>query len=158
MITKEFLLDRYIYDDGRLLYRKNIGSGIAGQEVGTFDRDGYKRTTINRKPYRIHRLIFMMHYGYIPKILDHIDKNPNNNKIENIRIATHSQNNSNRGMHKRNVSGYKGVAFLKDRNLYRAKLVVDKKQVYMKTFKTAEEAYKAYCNASKQFCKEFSRT
>ena len=110
-MTQQDFIDRFEYRDGKLFYKNTEGCMAKGSEVGTLDK-GYLKTLINRKPYRLHRIIFMMHHGYLPKYIDHIDGNPANNRIENLRPATSSQNNLNRGKHKRNTSGYKGVTWV----------------------------------------------
>jgi len=58
-------------------------------------------------------LIFLYHHGYLPKFVDHIDGNKKNNRIENLREATKSQNAMNQKVSTRNTSGIKGVMWHK---------------------------------------------
>jgi hypothetical protein len=69
----------------------------------------------------------MMHYGYIPSIIDHIDGNPLNNNIKNLRPATEMQNHHNMGISKRNKSGIKGVCWDKSKNKWFARCNFDYK-------------------------------
>jgi hypothetical protein len=53
----------------------------------------------------------LFHHGYIPKIIDHIDNNPANNRIDNLREATQQENCFNSKKRKHNTSGYKNVVW-----------------------------------------------
>ncbi len=124
MVTKELLQELFSYDNGNL-YWKNVKSKKVktGQKVGSTDRHGYMRTSIKNKIYSIHRLIWIFHYGEIKDnyIIDHKDRNILNNKIENLRLATHSQNIQNSGKRSDNKSGYKNVFWAKDKNKWRVR-------------------------------------
>jgi len=93
------------------------------------------------KNFLIHRLIYQAHNGTIPEkmCIDHIDNNPQNNNIENLRVATNSQNNMNIKTKKNNLSGYKNIYKTKC-NTYMVQIIKNKKKVYCKIFKTLEEA------------------
>lgn len=104
------------YRDGELWWK---AKGIGRRRyipIGTLDkRHGYLRMSIHKgdkhKSYLVHRIIFLMHNGYLPEVVDHIDGNPLNNKIENLRAASLSQNQQNAKLAKTNTSGLKGVHF-----------------------------------------------
>jgi hypothetical protein len=158
MIAQQMLLQLFDYKDGKLLHKNKLNNGLqAGSIVGSKDKDGYLKTLIKRKPYRVHRLVWIMHYGYEPKILDHINGIPDDNRIENLREATLSQNNLNRRMHKRNTTGYKGVSWIAPRQLYRASLCIKGIKHVFGHYKTAEEAYEVYCKEVHIRCGEFGR-
>lgn len=158
MISQEILFQLFEYKDGQLLHKITHKNSVkAGSIVGCKDKDGYLKTLIKRKSYRVHRLIFIMHHGYEPKVLDHINGIPWDNRIENLREATHSQNNLNRCMHKRNKSGFKGVSWIAQRKLYRASISIDGTKHVFGHYKTAEEAYAIYCEEVKNRCGEFGR-
>ena len=97
----------------------------------------------NNKPkiFQLHRLVYEAHYGNIPEglFIDHIDNNPQNNNIENLRLATNQQNSFNSKTYKNNSLGYKNIYKTKY-NTYRVQIRINKKTVYEKTFKTLEEA------------------
>jgi len=140
-ITQEYLKEIFDYKDGNLIRKvKTCTNVIVGDIVGTVHNNGYLRVQISRKLYYVHRLIFMMHYGYFPKEIDHIDGNPQNNKIENLREATHSQNNKNLAIKKNNTSGFSGVCFCKTRKKWSAQIVIDGKRKTLGRFENKEEA------------------
>lgn len=86
---------------------------------------------------------------------DHINtKETLNNQRSNLRVCTPSQNNLNISKHTDNTSGYKGVS--KNGNNWCAELRKDKKRVLCKTFKTKEEAARAYDEAAKKHYGSFA--
>ena len=157
-MTQKNFIERFEYRDGDLFYKKTEGCMKQGTKAGTMDKNGYLKALINRKSYRLHRIIFMMHHGYLPEFLDHIDGNPANNRIENLRPATSSQNNLNRGKHKRNTSGYKGVTWVATCGKYSSRIAIDQKRFFLGYFDDPKEAHEAYCEAAKQHQPEYVRT
>ena len=109
------------------------------------DKDGYYRIILskNNKPktFQFHRLIYEAHFGTIPEkmCIDHIDNNKQNNNIENLRLATRSQNSMNKITPKHNLSGYKNIYKTKF-NTYEVKIRKNYKIVYCNNFKTLDEA------------------
>ena len=157
-MTQQDFIDRFEYRDGKLFYKKTEGCMPKGSEVGTVCKGGYLKTLIKRKPYRLHRIIFMMHHGYLPEFLDHIDGNPANNRIENLRPATASENNLNRGKHKRNTSGYKGVTWVSTHNCYSVRIAIGNKRLFLGYFDDPKEAHKAYCEFAQKNQLQYVRT
>lgn len=141
----DLLHERYYYKDGELFYKKKIifSRMKKGDTVGGMSSNGYLHTKIGLKFYRVHRLIFAMHKGYFPLLVDHIDRNKLNNKIENLREATKSENNINSGFKKNNTSGYKGVYFHKQTQKWAARAQRNYKQNWIGLFDTPEEAHQA---------------
>jgi hypothetical protein len=156
-MTQQDFIERFEYRDGKLFYKKSQGGMKQGSEVGTVTQSGHIKTLIKRKPYLLHRIIFMMHHGYMPKFLDHIDGNPANNRIENLRPVTSSQNNLNRGKHKRNTSGYKGVTWVATCGKYSSRIAIGQKRFFLGYFDDPKEAHEAYCEAAKQHQPEYVR-
>ena len=157
-MTQQDFIDRFDYQDGKLFYKKSEGCMKQGTEVWTVCKGGYLKTLIKRKPSRLHRIIFMMHHGYLPEFLDHIDGNPANNRIENLRPATASQNNLNRGKHTRNTSGYKGVTWVATVGRYSARIAIGQKRLFLGYFDNSKEAHEAYCESAKQYQLQYVRT
>jgi HNH endonuclease/AP2 domain len=114
---------------------------------------------VDRVLYLAHRLIWRMVTGDDPGSLhiDHIDCNPNNNALSNLRLATGSQNQCNRSVQSNNTSGFKGVSFDKRRQKYRAYIKHLGKQIYLGQFPSAEEAYAAYCSKAAEVHGKFAR-
>jgi|SRR5882724_4046405 len=159
-ITASRLRELFFYDpqDGswtRLIatgYRKRHKSGPV---EGYKDKLGRIHIRADRKLYLSSRLAWLYQTGDWPKLfVDHKDGNPSNNRWNNLREATHTQNMRNRKP-QRNVCGYKGV-FRKNRT-FRAKITVNYRPIYLGRYKTAEEAALAYNEASKKYHGEFGR-
>jgi hypothetical protein len=157
-IDSTLLHQLFEYKDGFLVH-KNTKSWNAksGQRTGYLNKIGYEVTVVNKKRYYNHRLIFMMFYGYMPKIIDHIDKNPANNCIENLREASRSQNNQNSKKPKSNTSGYKNVDWHIRRKKWRVKLKVNKKIIYIGHFDDIELANLVAIEARNKYHGEFAR-
>jgi hypothetical protein len=112
MITQFELKQIFEYKNGNLYWKIKISNkNNIGQKAGSINPQGYNRIRINGKYYAAHRLIFLFHHGYLGECIDHIDGNPLNNNIENLRIATKSQNCQNAKLSIRSASKVKGVSW-----------------------------------------------
>ena len=130
----------YDYRDGNLYYKRRLGRrGKVGSKVGYFD-DRYYKTSIYRKKYFLHRLIFLWHKGYMPKTCDHINGDKTDNRIENLREVTLSQNNHNRRINKNSTSGVKGVSWNKRLCKWEASIKCNCKKYYLGRFDDIKEA------------------
>ncbi len=144
-------LFRYDKETGDLVRKISVRKGSeAGQIVGTEDGRGYLRTSIKGVKYFNHRIIFLMHNGYLPPFLDHIDTNKRNNRIENLRAATITQNNHNQGRRKTNTSGVKGVRWKATHNMWSASVTLNGKRKHVGHFRTVPEAEVAVRKAREQ--------
>lgn len=139
------------YKDGRLIW-KRMGKP-AGSKSGI-----YETVTLEGKSQYAHRLIFLWHHGYLPSSIDHIDGNPRNNRIENLRGATHGQNHGNRKKPVNNTSGFKGVSWHKKSNKWCASIKVKYQQIYLGLYENPSVAAEAYASAAKKYFGEFART
>ena len=159
-LTQEELHEIFEYRDGELYWKITPGQRTkAGARAGCkrYNRVlkqfvytiGYKS-----KRYRISRLIFKMFHGYIPEIVDFIDGDCLNTKIENLREINRSQSQYTRKLQMNNSSGYKGVSV--KRNKWTATITQHKKSIYLGIFDNPEEAHKAYCRAAKKLHGEFA--
>jgi hypothetical protein len=159
-IPKE-LLDRLDYDPetGILRYNVNIYRKIkAGQVAGTKSKD-YVRINMGRVIYLAHRVAWAKYYGDCPVDveIDHRNLNKHDNRIENLRIASHPQNNMNIVKKCNNKSGVKGVSWHKAAGKWVAQITKDYKLHYLGLFDDIQEAAKAYASASKSLHGEFGR-
>ena len=140
-LTQNKAKELFEYRDGELFRKTNRNTRFkTGQRAGCLLKTGYRIVEIDSKAVLEHRIIYLMHYGYLPKVIDHIDGNTLNNKIENLREATIAQNCWNTKRSTRNTSGNKGIFFRKDRNVWTARICVKDKNVYLGYFKDKENA------------------
>lgn len=108
-----------------------------------------------RKTLRMNRVILGLDFGN--KLhAEHENRDTLDNRDENLRVATRSQNQCNRGPQRNNTSGFKGVS--RNHNNWRADIRKDRELVYLGTFSTPQEAYAVYCAAAKQLHGEFATT
>ena len=97
MITQELVKSLFDYDSNnrKFLTRKVTvaNNAKAGQILNTMGTDGYLRTSINRKPFKVHRLAWLYIYGELPTYtIDHINRIRDDNRIENLRDCKFSEN------------------------------------------------------------------
>lgn len=135
-------------EDGVLLWKQTRGCSLKGNVAGWKMPNGYFNAQVDKKNYGIHRLIFMWHYGYFPKEVDHVDNNPSNNKIENLREANRTNNCQNTRIRKTNKSGCKGVSWFKKYSKWIAQIQVNKKKMNLGYFDDPKEAAEAYKEAA----------
>ena len=125
MITQQRLFELFDYKDGNLYWKVNRQYIKSGSVAGTNRDDGYIVICVDQKRYRAHRLIFMFHNGYYPNEIDHIDGNPANNKIENLRESNRKLNMMNVGRYSTNTSGYKNISWNANRCKWQVRLRVN---------------------------------
>ena len=158
-ITQEYLRSILDYDMDTGIFRWKISKpGISiGKIAGTL-RQGYVAITINRVQYLAHRLAWLYVTGDMPAQIDHKNVHGlrSDNRICNLRPATQAQNSRNRGISRRNTTGYKGVYFEKSRNKFRASIRFDGVNIRLGRYSTAEEAHKAYCCVAEKLHGEFA--
>ena len=141
--TQERLRALFSYQDGQLFWKSGSGKAMAGDPVGQLTRDGYIKTGLDYSEYRVHRLIWKWHYGTEPNVLDHINGERHDNRIENLEPVT-SRENINRGFDRR--SGLpRGVRQMGES--YQARIYTEGKRLHLGTYGTIEEAATAYDDA-----------
>ena len=160
MLTQELVNKLFEYKDGILYWKEKTSNKSPikiGNACGRPATSGHMQTTIYGKLHGNHRIIFLMHHGYLPKEIDHIDGNPLNNHIENLREATRAENQYNRKIGKNNTSGVKGVLWHKTHQKWTAKTSVNGKRQYLGYFSTIEEASKVMKEFRKKNHGNFAR-
>ena len=114
---------------------------------------GYVYIQVCGKTYAAHRLAWFYMTGTMPThCIDHINRDTSDNRIQNLREATHGQNRAN--SQNNNQHGLKGVRrlpWMKDTDrCWQAQITHEKKVIYLGCFYTKEEAHSAYCDAAKR--------
>ena len=157
-LTKDYLTSLFKYNDGEIYWKISLSPRIKiGDKAGHLRNDGDRGTTINNKLYGNHRLIFMMFNGYFPIEVDHIDGNPINNKIENLRPATVNQNRQNSSIRKDNKSGCKGVYWKKDSKKWSVQIQANGKRINIGVFDNLELADLVAQEARDKFHGKYAR-
>ena len=153
------LMERLEYNPLTGIFTWKVASGrrpegsVAGSNFG-----GYTHIRIDNKRYSAHHLAWLYTHGAFPKdLLDHINGNPLDNRIANIREADHRQNAGNVNLSQRNHSGARGVSWFKRDQKWRVRLTRNGKDCHIGLFETKQEAIDAYAEAAKEFFGEFVR-
>lgn len=156
--TQKELNELFEYKNGELYWKiKFTDKIIPGKKAGS--RSGkYEIIKINKKNYYTHQLIFFMEYGYLPITIDHIDNNPRNNKLENLRSASYSENLRNTRKTSKALSKFKGVTFCKKDKKWIARIKLIDKRITLGYFNNEVDAAKAYDDAAKKYFGAFAKT
>lgn len=141
----------YDPDTGIFYWRVNRrGRAKAGSKAGTPHSDGYWEIGVDGKAYRAHRLAWLYVHGYTPKeMLDHINRNRLDNRIENLRKSENYLNMRNAGPYKQNSSGVRGVSWSDKSKRWVAAIMDRGRNFHLGSYKSIEEAaaarYAAEC-------------
>jgi len=104
-----------VWKDGNPIWKETYNSRAVKGSIAGNTNNGYRRISIthNGKKAHVaaHRLHWFMVYGEVPDKIDHINRNRLDNRIENLRLASQSQNNRNRTKSKKATSIYRGVSW-----------------------------------------------
>lgn len=140
-MNRELLQTLFRYRKGLLFWAVNKGKIKKGSIAGTLNKYGYLQVQINKKIYKVHRIIYIMHYGKIPKdlVIDHINRDKLDNKIENLRAITQAENTFN--------SNAKGYSWDKEKKKWCARIRVNNKQIFLGRFDNEDDARLAYLEA-----------
>ena len=121
-----------------------------GMQAGSLV-NGYIRIHTNGRQYGAHRLAWLYIHGVEPEHqIDHINGNPSDNRIVNLRQATALENAQNiRKPQKNNTHGNLGVTYDPKKKLWRTRISVNGTRKYIGKFKTQEQAAQAYLEAKR---------
>lgn len=160
-ITQELLRKLFHYDPATGVFTRLVSttqSVKVGDTAGSLHHTGYLHIQINDHIYGAHRLAWVYSYGeFPPNHLDHINGDRADNRLCNLRLATHFQNTKNAKKRVDNTSGFKGVSFFPTRGDWVARCQVDGKRTCVGHFKTPELAAEAYRSFAQEHHGEFFR-
>lgn len=129
----------------------------AGKHAGCTKKNKYVMIRIDYNLYCEHRLVWYFFNELDPDVsVDHIDNDPSNNKIDNLRLANNRQQMKNSRSWKNSKVKYKGVFPITRHNKYFARIRVDGKYLYLGSFLDPFDAHKAYCEAANKYHGEFA--
>ncbi|QGZ15006.1 HNH endonuclease [Salmonella phage LPSTLL] len=135
--------DVFEYRDGQLYWKIRPANRVkVGDIAGSKNNKGYLLFDFKGKKHPAHRVIWEMHYGTIPDgmEIDHINHIRDDNRIENLRLASHAENTRNMSKHKYNTSGVTGVCWHKHQRKWVAQIMLDGKYTYLGYFVDFDEA------------------
>lgn len=142
--SKTYGIKEVLVDINKIDELSQIFWHVAKAYNNYFSVTGWNKTT--KKEIKLHR--------YLTKcpdnlIVDHINRNPLDNRLENLRCVTPSENQLNSSTHNNSLSKHKGIR-LRPHGKYQARIMINKKAISIGHFNTLEEAIKA----REQFCQE----
>jgi hypothetical protein len=145
------------HEGGRLYW---VAGRYAGKEAGCTRRDGRCVVKVGGRAGVLllrYRVIWAIERGAWPDgELDHINCNPADDRLENLRVATSAQNKANRRKCSRNRAGVKGA--IPHKNKFAAQIYLGGRSTHLGVFGSAEEAGAAYAAAARAAFGEFARS
>jgi hypothetical protein len=129
------------YQDGHFYWKVLTGNARVGRVAGCIVDKGYRLIGINGQGYRAHRLAWLYVYGTFPEgQIDHINHNPDDNRIDNLRDVSNQENHRNKGTQKNNKSGCHGVSRQKNTGKWLARIKVSGRGIHLGTFPSFSDA------------------
>lgn len=148
----------YDPETGVFRWRKPRPNCTPGTVAGGKTSYGYWKISIEGRPYLAHRLVWLLSYGTWPEQeIDHANGVRDDNRLRNLRVATASQNQANKGMRADNASGVKGVCWDKSRKMWLAGISINGRQKFLGRFAILEQAAAAYEKAAREQFGQFAR-
>lgn len=131
-IDAELMKRLFEYKNGQLIRKTATSSNVKiGDVAGTLNDSGYFSVKVDGKCFKVSRIIYAMHYDDpAGKQIDHINQNPKDNRIENLRVVNHQENHRNRTKNSNNTSGITGVYWIESRQKWQVAITVDGKQIH----------------------------
>ncbi len=155
----ELLHSMLSYDPptGVLLWKKHRLRRFVGEPAGQISEGGI-RIKMAQQRYYAHRIAFAMSYGEDPSyLIDHVNGDFLDNRLANLRQATPSQNQANRGATVKSASGIKGVEFHHPTGKWRARIAVQGTRYRLGSFDNKQEAKRAYDSAATGYFGNYAR-
>ena len=142
---------RYDAATGEVFWRMNKGRlAKEGCLAGNASDGRYIQIEVCGHRFYAHRIAWLLHYGVWPTdLIDHINGDKKDNRIENLRDVNKSLNAHNSRSVSRGISGVKGVYFNNRIGRWFSKIRINRESKYLGSFSSAEEAGEAYRTALK---------
>lgn len=128
-----------------------------GDVVGCNYGDGYMRTAIDGRDYLLHRLAWFYVYGQMPKMIDHINGDRGDNRIENLRIADYHINARNSCRKTNSSARFKGISWHKVSKKWQVQIRCGGELIPLGYFDDDTEAAFNYDLASLKYHREYGK-
>ena len=100
---------------------------------------------------KVHRLFFYYHHGYLPPLVDHKDRNSQNNNIENLRELTKSENGRNTDKRSGLTSRHKGVFWSIKRKKWETRITLNGKGKFLGYYENEDYAGQVVNDAIRKY-------
>ncbi len=155
-LTQDYIKSLFTYKDGNLYWKVARSNCLKiGQIAGSGKK--YKVVNLDSSIKAVHVLIWIYHYGTPTNKIDHINGNSLDNRIENLRQVTVSQNGLNRSKQANNTSGYKNVSWFKPKQKWRVRINLMQKEIHIGYFDDIELADLVATEARSKYHKGYAR-
>jgi hypothetical protein len=135
---------RYEPETGDIFWRVDRANKKAGDRAGRFDKNGYVAVGVDYKKHYVHRIGIAFATGCFPpkgSVIDHLNGNPSDNRIVNLKVVSHQRNILRRTkLNSNNSSGTRGVSWDKRRGKYTAKIMLHGRGIILGRFSSIEDA------------------
>lgn len=134
-------------ETGELFWKAPASGRTVGKRAGSMRPDGYWTVGIKNERYHLHRVVYAIHHGVLPPgYIDHINGNPSDNRVANLRVVSARENHQNRVNHR--AGKLVGAIHTKSTGRWQARISVEGRPIQLGTFATEQEAHEAYLAAA----------
>ena len=160
LVFIEELRRRFYIKNGDLYRRAATGGRPADEVAGWVTVCGvrpYRKVSFKNRALYVHHVVYLLVHGELPEVVDHINGDSLDNRVENLRGGSQSQNMANARIGRANTSGFKGVTWHARAKKWAAQITVNGKCIYLGCYSSKDEAANAYAVGSKKHFGEFAR-
>ena len=156
MLSQQYLKECFDYDPetGLLTWKKrplshfknktvhrNINNKMAGKNAGRNNSTRYFEVQLNKKKHKAHRIVMLLIYGWESNLqIDHINHNRADNRLNNLRYVTRTENMRNRIISSNNKTGIHGVHFDKSSNSFISRIGINNNRIRLGCYKSFFDA------------------
>ena len=151
-VSHERVLELFDYDDGKLFHKSNNEPA----KIYVTKGHRYARIKFDKQEFKLHRIIFLYHKGYLPDIIDHINGDRYDNQIENLREANTYQNRQNSRIYSTSKSGVKNVYWCKRMNTWIVSFSINGKRKTFGSYTDLEEAKQVATSMRDKYFQDFA--
>ena len=151
-VSHERVLELFDYDDGKLFHKSNNEPA----KIYVTKGHRYARIKFDKQEFKLHRIIFLYHKGYLPDIIDHINGDRYDNQIENLREANTYQNRQNSRIYSTSKSGVKNVYWCKKMNKWKVIMNINGETHIFGYYVDLEEAKQVATSMRDKYFKDFA--